>query len=232
MKNLILVLLVCCSVQVLGQDAVYSHFWTGQNMLNPATSGHIDADYKAYAKYKNQWASITDAFRTMGAGGEYTFFKKPKNPSYLGVGLFVIQDQAGSSQLKRLQVEGSASYQLSAGPYNKFAAGIGLSYFQRSISYEGLLWDSQYNGSGVDPTIISGEDFSSDKSSSIDASLGVLWEHDKKRHYLLGLSWKHFIQPQGFLAGQQDQWIPMQVLTGAYFSNFKHFDIDYHLLVT
>ncbi|MGB1032273.1 MAG: type IX secretion system membrane protein PorP/SprF, partial [Flavobacteriales bacterium] len=66
MKNLILVLLVCCSVQVLGQDAVYSHFWTGQNMLNPATSGHIDADYKAYAKYKNQWASITDAFRTMG----------------------------------------------------------------------------------------------------------------------------------------------------------------------
>lgn len=232
MKKVAWVILLLFSIHSYGQDAVFSHFWTGENMLNPAMSGHMEADYKGYAKYKSQWASVTDAFRTMGAGGEYTFFRKPKNPSYLGVGLFVVQDQSGSSQLKRLQVEGSASYQLSAGPYNDFAAGIGLSYFQRSISYEGLLWDSQYNGSGVDPSLASGENFTSDQSSSVDASIGGLWEHDKKRHYRVGLSWKHFIQPQGFLEGQQDQWIPMQVFTGAYFSNFKHFDIDYHLLVS
>lgn len=232
MKIATTLLLVFLALNSFGQDAVYSQFWTGQNMLNPATSGHMDSDYKGYAKYKSQWASITDAFRTMGAGGEYRLFNKPKNPSYLGVGLFVIQDQAGSSDLKRLQIEGSASYQLKSGPYNHFAAGIGISYFQRSISYEGLLWDSQFNGTGADPTLASGEDFTSDKTSSIDASLGGLWEHNKKRHYQIGLSWKHFIQPQGLLNGQADQWIPMQAFTGTYFSDFNHFDIDYHLLVT
>lgn len=228
-----LVVLCCFAIaKAKGQDHVLSQYWQNPMLLNAGQTGHMEADYRGAAHYRSQWGSITDAFTTTAATGEYALFRSTRKPSYLGVGIQIFQDQAGKGQLKRFQGEASASYQLQTNNYNHIGAGMSIGYFQRSITFDGLLWDSQYNGAGVDPSIESGEDFSNDSRGFVDAGIGIVWEHDKNLHYEFGLAWRHFFQGQSLLNTNEDAWLPMQVFTYSHYSNYKLFLVDYHFLLT
>lgn len=196
MKKWLMYISIFCSFTSFGQDAVSSQFWLLRAYHNPATSALMEGDYRGFAMHRNQWRSVTSPFKTSIAQGEAKFFQG--RGGYMGTSLVVIHDKAGTSQLGVFQANGGAAYHIKAGK-DFISAGLSVGYRQRSITVDGLLWDSQYNGVGVDPTIESGELFGNQQSSSIDVSVGTHWQHRKRRNYDLGLALHHYGQASGFL---------------------------------
>ncbi|NQX92170.1 MAG: PorP/SprF family type IX secretion system membrane protein [Flavobacteriales bacterium] len=225
------ILFIFSATAMFGQDPIFTQFWATPQSVNPAYTAFSEEDYFGYVKHRRQWGSISDVFVTSAAGGSYALKRRRNNPTYLGVGLDVAQDQAGSGNLTRLNAMGNAAIHLTANRNNRFSSGITLGYFQRSINFSDLLWDSQFNGVGADPSIPSGENITENNVGFVDAGLGVLWEHKKKHHYQIGISGKHFFQNQSLVNSNEGMWLPLAQLQLAYFKSYKRFDLDFHGLV-
>lgn len=209
----------------VAQDVSLSQLWTMPSMGNPAATATCEEDYRVGASYRNQWASVGSPFKTSSAMGEGKLLQK--RSGYLGVGAFVRQDKAGTSQFGVFEAFGQAAYHLRAGQKDYLSAGVGIGYRQRSLVTEGLKWDSQFNGVGHDPTIDSGESFGNQQSSSIDASIGLHWQHRKKLNYDIGYAAWHYFQDQGFLTDTRDPALLTHQLTLNYLQSYGPVDVTY-----
>ena len=207
------------------QDVSLSQLWTMPSLGNPAATATAEEDYRVGASYRNQWASVHSPFKTSSAMGEAKLLQK--RAGYMGVGAFVRQDKAGASQFGVFEAFGQAAYHLRAGQKDYLSAGIGVGFRQRSIVTEGLKWDSQFNGVGHDPAIDSGESFGNQQSSSIDASLGVRWQHRKRQHYDIGYAAWHYFQDQGFLTDTRDPALLTHQLTFNWLQTYGPVDVTY-----
>lgn len=207
------------------QDYIYSQYINTPMMINPALTGAIDTDYRAGIGYRTQWASIANAFVNTSAYYDMPLLQQRSSENQLGVGAFIARDKMGKAKMGLFQAVGSVSYRVSMNDYNTFAAGMQVGYAQRSIDFAGLAWDSQFNGVGYDPTIDHGEAFSAEKRSSVDASAGLFWRHNKQLTYAFGYSLWHYGQQQGFLQGKADKLFARHVVHGEYDFKEKYFDV-------
>jgi type IX secretion system PorP/SprF family membrane protein len=208
-----------------GQDYILSQYFNAPLMLNPALTGNMEMDLRASIGRRNQWASISNAFVTTTASYDMPLLRKNNSPNYLGVGGFVLKDKAGKSQLGLLQATGSVAYAVGMSKYNTLMSGLQVSYGQRSIQMSDLAWDSQFNGIGYDPSLGSGENFSSEKRSSVDLSAGVVWSHHKDVDYTLGYMFSHYGQRQGFLGGASDKLFTKHVFHADWMRKWRHVDL-------
>ena len=62
-------LLLTCSV--FAQDYHYSQQYAIPMMLNPSMTGYSSCDARVSLQYRNQWASVSDAFQTTSAAYEH-----------------------------------------------------------------------------------------------------------------------------------------------------------------
>ncbi|NNE56266.1 MAG: PorP/SprF family type IX secretion system membrane protein, partial [Flavobacteriales bacterium] len=162
MKRLIIIATFSvCAFCSFGQDEIFSRFDSQPLMLNPAFTGEIEEDYRASISYRNQWSSIVNAFKTSAASFEMTALRQANSPNHLGFGGYVVSDKAGASKLGVLKAMGSAAYHLGLNDNNALSAGVQVGYVQRSVTLDGLKWDSQFNGVGYDPSLATNETFTS-----------------------------------------------------------------------
>ncbi|MDG1159942.1 MAG: PorP/SprF family type IX secretion system membrane protein [Flavobacteriales bacterium] len=225
------ILLIFISTKLFGQDARFSQFSLTPTLINPAESGAIDADYRGQIHYRNQWAVLGESFRNYAAMGDAALFRSTKKPNYLGAGLVIHRNEAGKSQLSQLRAEAQAAYHLTGNKKNIWSTGLSLAFVQRSINFDGLLWDSQYNGVGVDPSLASGEQFFNESRSTVDAGLGFLWRHRGRQSYNIGYSWRHFLQDQGFLENTADPLLPTQSVYVKWLDKMNFVDVNYDVLL-
>lgn len=225
MRLIHIILLILLSSPMVAQDYIYSQYINTPLMVNPALTGDITTDYRTGIGYRTQWASIAEAFVNTSAYYEMPLLKQRSSENQMGLGAWISRDQMGKAKMGLLQAVASASYRVSMNDYNTFSGGFQVGYAQRSIDFEGLAWDSQFNGVGFDPTINHGETFSAEKRSSVDASGGLYWKHKKKARYALGYSLWHYGQQQGFLDGRGDKLFGRHVFHGEYDFVEKYFDI-------
>src|SRR3954453_20307541 len=77
------------------QDIHFSQFFQTPLLRNPSLAGIYTGDIRVQAVFRDQWNSVTDAYKTGSLNGEY---KMPvgKQDDYLTVGLQLLYDRAGT----------------------------------------------------------------------------------------------------------------------------------------
>jgi type IX secretion system PorP/SprF family membrane protein len=214
-KKLLGTLIIGWSYCACAQDIHFSQFYETPSLLNPALTGATN-NLRASLQYKNQWSSVTVPYKTVAASFEMKFNQKEweqgdnanqfskKLSRGLAGGISFFSDRAGDGDMGLTQATFSIACQVPLDEKNALSLGLQASIAQRSIDYSKLIWPNQYNGSGYDPNINPGENFSSSKFIYGDYVAGLLWTYGKGEMYMTandeikanaGISFYHLGRP-------------------------------------
>lgn len=165
-------LLLTCSV--FAQDYHYSQQYAIPMLLNPSMTGYTNCSGRFAAQYRNQWASVSDAFQTTSAAFEQTAFKDNSNINgFAGFGLALFNDQSGTGFLRQTSATLSAAYHFYLNDDNQFISfggqlGVGQQAVQGPFSY-----DAQFDGRMFNFSLPSGEAPLSANRIFMDGGFGV-----------------------------------------------------------
>ncbi len=143
---LIVVSIICnFNLQVLlAQDIHFTQFYATPMSLNPAETGFFDANWRFTNNYRTQWSAIGIPYKTISAGIDKPFKLKNKKKS-IGLGVFFINDQSGSSMLTVNKLFISSAYITTIDDLHHISIGLQVGYIVKSFSLNGITFPSQYN---------------------------------------------------------------------------------------
>lgn len=219
-----------CTRNVFAQDMHFSQFTNCPQFYNPALTGQFETMLKGTLLHRRQWRGIGSGYTTSGLDAQYKLLSK-YNDNFFGFGLLVLQDDAGKAQMRTLTVRGSGSYNLVATDDDLFSSGFQIGFEQRSIDFEGLAWDSQFDGVAYDPSLDDRERFITNSRSFVDIGAGAHWKHRAKRRFDLGYSIFHANQQITMIARGDDRVRLRQVYKAAWIKRYEHIDMRYDALV-
>lgn len=182
LSTLFLVLIMAFSVPKLeAQDPRFSQINASSVFVNPAMTGLYEGQMRLTLNYRDQWSSFLGQvpFRTFGASLDYRFYVQKRD--FFSVGLTLLQDEAGDSRLSMNSGKVSASYmkQLSGGRRGRnvqyLIAGAQMGYGQNSINWAALRFSTQFDGTGYDASIPTGEDIGANTNRYADFNAGLMW---------------------------------------------------------
>lgn len=158
-----LLLLILISTAAHAQDPHFSQFYYSPMTLNPALTGNMDGTYRLGLNYRNQWASITSpyVYSTASAWADFSVYRAKFNGNSLALGLMVLDDEQGSSPLGTTDIKLSVAYHQSldvSGDY-RISAGLQGGMMQRRVDVSKFYFYNQFDGSGFDNSLPSGENF-------------------------------------------------------------------------
>lgn len=182
-----------------GQDVHFSQSYNVPLALNPALTGLIKEDVRASVNYRNQWGTVAKPYETMAAAVDFSILKGKLYDDYVGVGLMVMNDKAGDLNLRNTQAQLSLSYSksLSGDGTQYLTAGAQVGLVQSAFDATKLLFDSQFNGTQLDPGINSGENIDRPNFTYADVSAGLAWYYvpSDDLSFYFGISMAHLNQP-------------------------------------
>ncbi|MEO6404602.1 MAG: PorP/SprF family type IX secretion system membrane protein [Ferruginibacter sp.] len=184
---------------VKAQDIHFSQIFETPILRNPALAGIFSGDVRIQSVYRSQWNSVTDAYKTVSMNGEY---KIPvgNGDDFLTLGAQVLYDRAGTIALTSTHLLPAINYHKSLSAeknmYISMAFMGGL--VQRSIDRSKMTTNSQFNGTGYDGTLGTGETFTSPNYSYMDGSAGMSFNtqlgENVDNNLFLGVAYHHFNQ--------------------------------------
>lgn len=205
-------------VAILAQDVHFGQFFNAPLVINPANAGDIEGDQRIALIHREQWRSLGSPFRTDAFSYDLPLLEgKLGSGRYLGVGIHAFSDRAGATRFGDTQANLSVSYAIRSGEGSMLAFGLQGGYGQRSASFDGLRWDSQYNGAGYDPSLPTNEAMPNSSSRFADFGAGVLAKGELKN----GIRWKggasafHLNEPSvSLFGGAEDRLLRRYVAHG------------------
>ena len=170
------------------QDPQFTQFYATPLYLNPAFTG-LTYEHRFTANYRNQWPGVKRAYTTYMATYDY-------NISGLnsGIGFFLLQDKAGSSNLVTTQSGFNFAYRIKVGKFAEARAGLQLVNVQKKLDNTKLIFNDQF----ITGSAISQDAISIDKISYLDVGLGGLFN---STNYWGGFALKHINQPNASMVG-------------------------------
>jgi type IX secretion system PorP/SprF family membrane protein len=201
MKSLfkIKLLLVNCCLMIASimqaQDIHFSQFFEAPLLRNPSLAGIFSGDIRIQAVYRDQWNSVTNAYKTGSLNAEY---KMPvgKGDDFLTAGLQLLFDRAGtvawtsSHVLPALNFHKSLSDQTNRYLSLGFMGGI----VQRKIDRSKIITNSTYDGLG------DGETFTDNQYSYFDGAVGMSFNtqftENADNNLFIGGAYHHFNKPK------------------------------------
>ena len=142
-------LLIAAAVKVEAQSIHFSQYYNAPMLLNPANTALMpEDDYRVGLNYRNQWATVPVPYSTFSAFADFKTFSSSDGltTNWLGIGGAVFNDVAGDGNLALTRFEGFAAYHLGVGTYSMLSLGLSGGYAQRSVNYDNLTFDSQWDG--------------------------------------------------------------------------------------
>lgn len=204
------------SMHAWSQDLHFSQYYNAPLLTNPANTGfEPDADWRAGINYRNQWAGIlNDPYKTMSAWADAQVFNNRFENGWMGVGLVLLKDQAGSGNLSSTKVYGSVAYHQLVGYKSLLSGGFGIGAVNKSVDITKLTFNSQWNGKFFDITVPSNEVFNSSSVWYFDLNAGLnyaLFPSDNA-YINAGLSVDHINMPaESFFSNKTaDTKVPMR----------------------
>ena len=90
-----LVLPMLAGGSVFAQDIHFSQFFEAPVLRNPSLAGIYTGDTRVQAVYRDQWNSVTDAYRTGSLNADY---RMPigKGDDFITTGMQLLVDRAGT----------------------------------------------------------------------------------------------------------------------------------------
>lgn len=223
-------LFIISSMKTKAQDLHFTQYTNCVQLYNPALTGQFEQMMKGTLLHKRQWRNVGGGYTTSGFDAQYKLLSL-FNDNYTGFGILVLQDEAGKADMKTFMLKADVAYHLVASSSDLLSAGVQLGYEQRSLNFEGLAWDSQYNGVNYDPTLDDKERFIATKRGFIDLGVGFNWKHKGKRRFNMGYSLFHSGQQITMVARGDDKLKIRQVLHASKFKKYKYFEVKSDLFI-
>ena len=179
------------------QDIHFSQFFETPLLRNPALAGIFSGDVRVQTVYRNQWNSVTVPYQTGSLNAEY---KKPvgKGDDFLTIGGQILYDKAGTVALQSTHILPTLNYHKSlSGDKNSYLSlGFMGGWVQRSIDRSKVTTNSQYDGTGFNPSLSTGENFPKSSYSYLDATVGMSFTtqigDNVDNNIYLGAAYHHF----------------------------------------
>jgi len=159
----------------IAQDLHFSQYFNAPLLTNPANTGfEPDADWRAGINYRDQWAGVlNNPYKTMSAWADAQMFNDRFEDGWMGAGLVLLNDVAGSGNLTSTKVYGSVAYHQMLGYKSLLSGGFGIVAVNKRIDVTKLTFDDQWNGKFFDITIPSNEPFSKTSVWYFDLNAGL-----------------------------------------------------------
>ena len=192
---LLLLILVNSNLLLLSQDIHFSQFFEAPLLRNPSLSGIFKGDIRVQAVYRDQWNSVTNAFRTGSLNGEYKMPIGGAN-DFITAGLQILYDRAGTIGWTSTHILPAINYHKSlSNEHNRYLSlGFMGGIVQRRFDPSKMTTNSQFDGLGV------GETFDQTSYTYADGSAGISYNADLNNNpdnnFYLGVAYHHFNRPK------------------------------------
>ena len=200
--NKIGLLVFSLGISVLGiaQDIHFSQFYEAPLVRNPALAGIFTGNLRVQTLFRDQWNSVTTAYRTFSLSAEY---KVPigKSDDFFTAGLQVLNDRAGTVSWITNQVLPAINYHksLSKEKNRYLSLGFMAGMVERRFDRTRMTTNSMYNGGG------DGETYLQPKYSYWDASVGMSYNsqlgENSENNFYLGAAYHHLNKPKASFFG-------------------------------
>lgn len=194
-KNIFSLLAICCSQLITSaQDIHFSQFFEAPLWRNPSLAGIFTGDVRVQAVYRDQWNSVTNAYKTGSLNAEY---KVPigKGNDFVTTGLQVLYDKAGTIGWTSTHVLPALNYHksLSTDQNRYLSLGFMGGWVQRRFDPSKVTTNSQYDNGGI------GENFSNPQYNYLDGSVGMSYNSNlnsnPNNNFFIGAAYHHFNRP-------------------------------------
>ncbi len=182
-KCMTLLLSLLMSFFVHGQDSHFSQFYANPLYLSPSLAGATDGGRIAL-NYRNQWPAVTKAFSTYAVSLDnfFTHFNS-------GLGLYIIQDKAGSAGLTSTNAAFQYSYNLLITDEWQVVPAVQFEYGNKRIDFSKLKFGYDESTGGGSS---SWENLTNANVSYFDLAASVFIYSPK---YWIGLTMNHLSSP-------------------------------------
>jgi type IX secretion system PorP/SprF family membrane protein len=195
-----LILFLFLTAAAKAQDPHFSQFNMSPLTLDPALTGDMDGAYRVGAIYRNQYGSVTVPYITPSVFADLGLFKgcNSKSKSYLGIGIMILDDQAGDGDLSDLTVMLSLAYHQALDEDGFWHLSVGLQggIINESVNLNALQFPSQYTSnqtfSGPPPADITS---SNDLIPDFAAGVAVSGSPSRYSQVTFGVGAFHLAQP-------------------------------------
>jgi type IX secretion system PorP/SprF family membrane protein len=222
MTRVILILLLCFNnlVSITAQDIHFSQYHNFPMMINPAYTGNFNGAARVAAIYRNQWFTIANpnggfgTYQTVGLAADMNLMKKELAPNKFSVGMTIFNDMAGNGNLYNREILASISYIMATDRYGKSAISLGMQggLVMKGINVNNLLFESQVQDFGFNPSIPSGELPLMNNSNFMypDFNIGAMWQQEASDYvgYYFGVSVYHIAEPKETFYRNSSNYIP------------------------
>lgn len=195
----IALLALCTCHTGYAQDRYFTQFYAAPLDFNPALTGAIEGSYRVSFIYRDQWRGILDnPYQTYGAFGDIRFGVGRRSSDFAGAGFSVVADRTGVFNFNTTQVNLSAAFHkmLDGQAVQFLSGGAYLGIVQRSVNYENLIFDDQFNG--LDQySFITRENLPENNLAHADLGLGLNYTVAPSRTFgfATGLALSHLVSP-------------------------------------
>lgn len=195
-KKLSLLAVGCfCCILSIGQDIHFSQFFEAPLLRNPSLAGIFTGDVRVQAVYRDQWNSVTTAYKTASLNGEY---KLPlgRSDDFLTMGMQLLQDRAGTVSWTSTHILPALNFHKSLSTESNRYLSLGFmgGPVQRRIDISKMTTNSQYDGQGL------GENIPKPQYTYMDASVGMSYNSqlnsNPDNNLFVGLAYHHFTRPK------------------------------------
>jgi type IX secretion system PorP/SprF family membrane protein len=148
-KNLLYIVMALAGLPLMSaaQSMHFSQYYNAPLLLNPANTALLpEHDYRIGSNYRNQWASVPVPYSTFSLYTDMQALKSPEKYNCFGVGFGLFTDRAGDGQLSLTRADFALAYHLQMGQSSILSLGGSAAYIQRSINYDKMTYDFQWNG--------------------------------------------------------------------------------------
>jgi type IX secretion system PorP/SprF family membrane protein len=195
-------------------DPHFTQYYIYPLYVNPAMTGGSDGDYRVSGIFRNQWGTITNPYRTVGA----SFDKRTEKNIAWGVNL--LNQTAGDGGFNYLNVYGSAAYtgvKFGKNDNHRVVFAIQAGVINRRIDKTKFKTGEQWTPQGFNPNLATGEEgLVATQSTVLDIGAGALYydaSPDKKANLFAGFSAFHLNRPKDAIVSNSNvvlEAIPMR----------------------
>lgn len=187
------------------QDIHFSQLTKTPLFFSPASAGASGADFRVSIHHRNQWASIGNPYTTYGLALDGKLKKKAWRNKHFGLGMTLYNDKAGDLNFNRLKGDLLMSFHQKVDNKSYLSGGLQVGFVQHQLDVSLGQWDNQYDGTGFNPSLPSGETSAFSPFTSVDAGASVLWTYatgastissDNGKFFQLGFSTYHLSKPK------------------------------------
>jgi type IX secretion system PorP/SprF family membrane protein len=232
--------LICANIHA--QDAHFTQHYATPTYITPAMTGIFDGRIRGTVAYRSQWSSfLATPFNTFAATFDVRvpIGNKAEN-HFLGGGLDFYSDKLGGASYTStdaMSISGAYHRSLDSRGDNTLSAGLRVGFAQRSINYEGLTFQDQFDPSLNNFSAQTLENPPRNNIAYTDLSTGIFWSTnpEKRTQYHAGLGLYHINQPNVALFQTKGNEAPLGlrtvVIVGAQFETAPRVDIIPRLVV-